>query len=54
MKNGIYGFHFMGIYCEAKFKDDKVIDAYVDYYKSEIPLHKQHVTSNLEYRKVVK
>jgi hypothetical protein len=52
MKNGIYGFHFMGIYCEAKFKDDVVIDAYVDKYGSECKLENKWIFKSFDFVEV--
>ncbi len=38
-KHGIYSCHIEGIHCEAKFFNDKLIDCFVDKYKSKIEMN---------------
>lgn len=53
MKNGIYGCHIEGMYCECKFQNDKLINCFVDFYDSGIELRTEIIdVKNIDFKKV--
>lgn len=53
IKNGVYGTHIEGIYCEGYFEKNKLFSCFVDFYNSDIEMNIEIINSdNLKWKKV--